>query len=527
MTSRILAVLSVAVLLFSLVPGIDHGAWRPDEPRVLGTCVEMARTHDYIVPHLNGKPFLEKPPLYYAVAALSGQAFGVDKDIPYRFASLLFSLLTIILTFLMVSRREGMITGITAGGILASSWTFFMLSRWIQVDMALVFGVALAMYAYLRLMDTRRACDSILLGIAVGISFMVKGLVGPAIIGAAVITDIIRRRDLKILWKLGPNLIVPFAVLIVLPWVFALWSRGGWPFVREVIVVNNLMRFTGAAEAARLGHQQGPFYYLSSFPSGFLPWTLILIPAFISSVRKFREDPYINWIIGPFILLTAASTKRDIYLAPLFPAMAGMTAVWLNTAVRAKWEVWTVRITWGIAVLGAIAPFVWIFLGQPVLGLAMGIVSVFGLLAITRGGIRGREAVSLALTVCIVLFAAMTVYYPYETPRKDYFGFTRQTLAAIGERDFTLLAPDEALEGAVPMVTGRTCKEISKPSDIRDEGIYVWEDAKSNWILNELNAKHFRMEMLHEVTTSRNPHRTIRAAHIYPLKGAPAGTAGS
>jgi hypothetical protein len=49
---------------FLLLPGIDHGIWRPDEPLVAGICSEMARSGDYIVPHLNGTPFLEKPPLY-------------------------------------------------------------------------------------------------------------------------------------------------------------------------------------------------------------------------------------------------------------------------------------------------------------------------------------------------------------------------------------------------------------------------------------------------------------------------------
>ncbi|HPS94083.1 MAG TPA: glycosyltransferase family 39 protein, partial [Deltaproteobacteria bacterium] len=65
-------ILSLAVLFLFLIPGINHGLWRPDEPRVAGTCAEMARTGDYVVPYLNGEPFLEKPPLYYAAAAVAG-----------------------------------------------------------------------------------------------------------------------------------------------------------------------------------------------------------------------------------------------------------------------------------------------------------------------------------------------------------------------------------------------------------------------------------------------------------------------
>ena len=97
--------ISIVVLLFFLVPGINHGLWSPDEPRVAGTCAEMARTRDFVVPHLNGKPFLEKPPLYYAAGAVAGSLLGEDKDVPYRLVSLLISALTIIITFLMGTKE--------------------------------------------------------------------------------------------------------------------------------------------------------------------------------------------------------------------------------------------------------------------------------------------------------------------------------------------------------------------------------------------------------------------------------------
>jgi 4-amino-4-deoxy-L-arabinose transferase-like glycosyltransferase len=227
MNTKMWIIISIAVLFFLLLPGINHGLWRPDEPRVAGTCAEMARSHDYIVPHLNGKPFLEKLPLYYVAAAIAGSVLGVDKDFPYRLVSLLFAVFTIITSCAMVSRKEGPITGIIAEGILSSSWEFFMLSRWIQVDIALVFGVTLAMYAYLRLMDSNGVRDSIILGFATGIAFMAKGLVGPAIIAAAIIMDIIRRRDPRMVWKIRPNVIILCMIVIVLPWILALWNRGG------------------------------------------------------------------------------------------------------------------------------------------------------------------------------------------------------------------------------------------------------------------------------------------------------------
>ena len=507
--------ISIVSLCFFLIPGFNHGLWRPDEPRVAGTCAEMARTGDYVVPHLNGNHFLEKPPLYYAAAAVAGSLLGVDTDVPYRLMSLLFGVLTILITFSQVAKKDGPIMGLIAGGILASSWEIFMLSRWIQVDIALVFGVTLSMFAYLRWSDSSQVRDSIILGFATGIAFMAKGLVGPAIIAAAILTDIIRRRDLRIAWRIRPFLVIAFILLAVLPWVIALWHRGGWPFIRTAIVVNNLMRFTGSPEGAALGHQNGIFFYLEYFPRGILPWTLIFIPAFIASLRRFRDDPYISWFIGPFILLSFASTKRGIYLAPLYPAVACMMASWLANASRVKWEDILVKITWAVAIVGCFAPFAGIFLGVPILGVVMGVISVGSLVLITRGGVKQREAISLVMIICIAMSACSTVYYQYMKPTKDYLGFSLQALAVAGEREITLLAPEEILKGVFPMITGKTFKVVVSPSDIRDPGVYFWAD-KENRVMNALTQQQTKVEVLLEKEMDHEGREVARLALLRP-----------
>jgi 4-amino-4-deoxy-L-arabinose transferase-like glycosyltransferase len=513
--TKVWVILSLVVLFLFLIPGINHGLWRPDEPRVAGTCAEMARTGEYVVPHLNGKPFLEKPPLYYASAAVAGSLLGVDTDVPYRLVSLLFSVLTIIITFSFVAKKNGPLMGIIAGGILASSWEIFILSRWIQVDIALVFGVTLSMFAYLRWSDSSQVRDSIILGFATGITFMAKGLVGPAIIAAAILTDIIRQKDFRIVWRIRPVLVIACMLIAVLPWIIALWHQGGWPFIRTAIVVNNLMRFTGAPEGAALGHQNGIFYYLEHFPGGILPWTLIFIPAFIASIRRFRDDPYISWFIGPFILLSFASTKRGIYLAPLYPAVACMMASWLVKSSRLKWEDMLVKVTWAVAIVCCFAPFAGIFLGVPVLGVTMGVISVGSLVLLARGGVKQCEAVSLVLVVCIAVSACSTVYFQYMKPTKDYLGFSLQALAVAGEREITLLAPEEILKGVFPMITGKTFKVVVSPLDIRDRGVYFWAD-KENRIMNSLTQQQVKVDVLLEKEMDHKGREVARLALITP-----------
>src|SRR6202790_4533992 len=51
----------------------------PDEPRYAWIARDMAETGDWITPRLYGKPWFEKPPLYYWGAAISFKLFGVSE----------------------------------------------------------------------------------------------------------------------------------------------------------------------------------------------------------------------------------------------------------------------------------------------------------------------------------------------------------------------------------------------------------------------------------------------------------------
>jgi 4-amino-4-deoxy-L-arabinose transferase-like glycosyltransferase len=61
-------VLVVAWMLFGL---IGHDPWKPDEARYFGVVLEFLRGGDWVVPTLAGEPFVEKPPLFYALARAS------------------------------------------------------------------------------------------------------------------------------------------------------------------------------------------------------------------------------------------------------------------------------------------------------------------------------------------------------------------------------------------------------------------------------------------------------------------------
>jgi len=100
-------------------------------------------------------------------------------------------------------------------------------------------------------------------------------------------------------------------------------------------------------------------------------------------------------------------------------------------------------------------------------------------------------------------------------PTKDYLGISRQALAVAGDREITLLAPEEILKGVFPMITGKTFKVAISPADIRDQGVYFWAD-KSNRVMNALTKRQVKVDMLLEKEMDHKGREVARLAFITP-----------
>jgi hypothetical protein len=206
----------------------------------------------------------------------------------------------------------------------------------------------------------------------------------------------------------------------------------------------------------------------------------VFIPALISSLRKNKNNPYLGWFIGPFVLLSIASAKRDVYLIPLFPACACMTAVWISRAGKVKWEELILNTLWGIALLLAFAPFLGIFVGRPVLGVILGLLSLASTYRITQW--RRRDIIRLVMVVCLSLSTATTLYYNVKKEKRDYLGFTREALHRAMGSEIIIMMPDEIFEGILPMITGKRYAVLGPHADITKNGLYIWADKHNHGI---------------------------------------------
>ena len=95
----------------------------PDEPRYAQVAREMLARHDWITPVLGGKPWLEKPVLYYWQAILIYSVFGVS-DWAARLPSAIDATLMVIAIYLFLRRfrpelrLDGALMTASAAGIV-------------------------------------------------------------------------------------------------------------------------------------------------------------------------------------------------------------------------------------------------------------------------------------------------------------------------------------------------------------------------------------------------------------------------
>jgi 4-amino-4-deoxy-L-arabinose transferase-like glycosyltransferase len=80
-------------------------------------------------------------------------------------------------------------------------------------------------------------------------------------------------------------------------------------------------------------------------------WLLLLVPALWLGLTTRRQDRswrlLVVWAIAPFIFFNLASTKRNVYLLPIYPAVALLCAELLartNPAWAERWQAWVTRV---------------------------------------------------------------------------------------------------------------------------------------------------------------------------------------
>ena len=142
--------LPLLLLAAVLALGFDLGGYPlfdPDEGRNAEVAREMAETNDFVLPHLDGLPYLDKPIVYFAVAAVTMKVLG-PTEAAARLPALLFTIATLVVVVRFARRRWSPDTGWLAGLALATMPLVLAYARTTIFDSALAFCTTLAILAF-------------------------------------------------------------------------------------------------------------------------------------------------------------------------------------------------------------------------------------------------------------------------------------------------------------------------------------------------------------------------------------------
>jgi 4-amino-4-deoxy-L-arabinose transferase-like glycosyltransferase len=312
-----------AVLLY---PCLAFPLFEPDEGRYAEIPREMLQRGEWVVPYLQGEPYLDKPPLFYWLVMLSYRTFGVH-DWSARLVPALAVHGCVLLTYLLGRRGLGDRAALAGAAVLAVAPAFAGMGRLLLLDGVLTLWTTLALLAVFEaLRGPRLRWGWWLLGAAAcGLGVLTKGPVALLLLAPPVWAY---RRLSGSPWHLGVRALAAFVAVVlalVLPWFVAACLR--LPnFATYFLWHHNVVRFLHPFD-----HIQPLWFYAPVLLFGLLPATLLLVPfaRFLVSgdeaaARGRPPELGLLLLAGGWCVLffSASGSKLPTYILPAFPPLA-------------------------------------------------------------------------------------------------------------------------------------------------------------------------------------------------------------
>ena len=353
-----MALFAAFFIFYGVTPwlgGDGMGLVGADEPRYAQIAHEMldrfdsAHTvHDKlsacVTPYLYGRPWLEKPALYYWRAMFVFQEFGVH-DWSARLPSASFAFIMVALIYLHMRRfRRG--GHLDAALITVACAGIIGFSRGASTDMQMAAPLCIGLLGWYAWYETDSKFWLFDIYFFTGIATLAKGPVAPLLALVIVCAFAALRKEWSIvrrsLW--WPGVLLYFA--IVLPWFIAVQHQNP-TFFHEFFMNQNLQRFA----TNRYQHEQPFWYYIVVILLSLMPWTVVALRALWDGIEtsvaewKLRHAPnakkkvnrpgdafpefLVLWALIPIVFFSLSKSKLPGYVLPSVPPITILTGDYL------------------------------------------------------------------------------------------------------------------------------------------------------------------------------------------------------
>jgi 4-amino-4-deoxy-L-arabinose transferase-like glycosyltransferase len=222
--------------------------------------------------------------------------------------------------------------GFIAAALLATTVRVIWEARWAHTDMVFSLFFALSLYFAARSLLRRGRSNEILYAyLFAALATLSKGLIGVVLPVLILVSFTVGRREWRYIREARLPLGIMIFLLIAAPWFLLVNAATDGKWLSDFIWLHHLQRYTAGA-----GHRQPFYYYLQTLPVDFLPWTVFAVAALLTywPHQNLWRQPvalfFVLWFCVIFLFFSLSDTKRDLYLLPLFPAIALFVASYLD-----------------------------------------------------------------------------------------------------------------------------------------------------------------------------------------------------
>jgi dolichyl-phosphate-mannose-protein mannosyltransferase len=308
-------------LLFSNLGG--SALLEPDEGRNAEVAREILLLNDWVTPHYDFIPRLDKPMLFFDLVALSYKIFGIS-EWSARLPAVLAALGCISLAYFFACRFFGRWAALWSALVLLTSLQFFGFARVVMLETLLTLFVSLALCCFFLGQDEvdrgRGRIPFLLMHAAMGVATATKGPVGFLLPGAIIFFYICLTRRWVLLRSMELPLGLPLFILTAGPW-YVLAELRNPGYLQYFLWEQNVVRFA----SSRFNRGEPWYFFILVLIGGFFPWSMLL-PSAVSDFWKrsitCERLFLLLWALVPTLVFSFSSSKLAHYILPVFPALA-------------------------------------------------------------------------------------------------------------------------------------------------------------------------------------------------------------
>ncbi|HEY1871247.1 MAG TPA: glycosyltransferase family 39 protein [Chitinophagaceae bacterium] len=333
--------IGIAILLN--FTGLFNTIMGPDAALYASISKNMAIKNDYINLYYAGKDWLDKPHFPFWITAFSFKLFGINTW-AYKLPAILFLMMGAYYTYLFAKNLYNKNIALLAVLILLTAQHIVLSDNDVRAEPYLTGLIIASLYHFYKSYTLKNNLHLLAASVFTACAIMTKGMFALVPIGSAVLGELIIKKNWKELFQLRWLIALALIGIFILPELYCLYQQFDLHPEKTVFEKTNVSgirfffwdsQFGRFFNTGPIKGKGNPLFYFHTVLWSFLPWSILLIMAIATFIRKnFRKRYDHEWYclsaaLASFLFFSASQFQLPHYLNIIFPFFAIIVAQYL------------------------------------------------------------------------------------------------------------------------------------------------------------------------------------------------------